>query len=436
MEKPEKLLIVTFLDYGYYSNNRIHHIVGQFTNRFKNVTILYKKAYIPGKYSLKKQLEAFFAFKIKSFSYENKLSVEVDPLFNHVEGLGLSILGVENPYVKMKSGIFNFMKKALSNMGILSDLAIVPSFIFAYMLKVRSKVDVFIGQGPWEVAIGYLLKKFGRIRILVYDDFDYAPGYQHAKGRRAFVVALENFLIRKADVAISVGQLLARLREKETGRRMEIIPNGVNVDLFKQAQDKKPHPPTLIYMGYVWQWSGVDLIMQALSKVKDDIPEIRFNVLGHTTPDYLAHLKSMADKLNLGTSFSYLGNKPHEQLIDFLKQADIGMAVFMPIELRKYAFSLKVIEYMAAGLPVIATAQTQSGYLVESLHAGISVRYDIDELTGALRSLLRDRDFYKKCTENAFNASQGYDWKILMDKYYSLIKKVYYESCSKNQKQY
>ncbi|MFZ5907805.1 MAG: glycosyltransferase family 4 protein [Nitrospirota bacterium] len=434
MEEPRKLLIVTFLDYGYYSNNRVHHLVGQFIQRFEKVTILYKKAYVPQKYSLLHQAEAFFMVRMKALSHENVLRVEVDPLFNHVEGLGLRIVGAENPYAKMKSRMVDFVKEALSNIGIVSDLATVPSFLFAYLLKVRWKADIFIGQGPWEVAIGYLLKKFGRIKVLVYDDFDYAPGYQHAGVRKAFVAALENFLIKKADVAISVGEMLARLREQETGRRVEIIPNGVNVEHFGKALDKKPHPPTLLYMGYVWQWSGIDLIMHAISEVKNDIPGIRFNVLGHTTPGYLAHMERMAGELQLGNSFSYLGNKPHEQLIDFLQEADIGMAVFMPIDLRKYAFSLKVVEYMAAGLPVIATAETESGYLVDRVQAGIVVRYDRGELSSAIRSLINDRAFYAKCQENAVNSGRGYEWKYLMDSYYSLMKDAYYGSPSNTQK--
>jgi glycosyltransferase involved in cell wall biosynthesis len=421
----KKLLIVTLLDYGYYANNRVHHIVDQFKSRFDNITILYKKVYIPGTHSLAKQLRIFFNFKTKCFRRENITNIEVDPFFNHVDGLGLYMLKIKNTDISVSSRLVNLAQKTLSNIGIISDLLIVPSFFLAFFLRIRSKVDIYIGQGPFEVAFGYILKKMGMVEILVYDDYDYAPGYHHAKFRRLMVSTLEKFFIKRSDIVISVSELLGKLREKQTGKKVEIIPNGVNYELFSQAQYKRPHPPSLIYMGYVFDWSGIDIILDALAMIRKELPQIRFLVLGHSSPSYLTHIGNKASKLKLGKSFAYIGNKSYTDLVDYLREVDIGMALFRPIELRKYAFSLKVVEYMSAGLPVITTKETQSGYFVEKSNAGISVEYSIDAVTNAIMILLNDKEFYKNCSINAIQTSKTYDWKSTMERYYSLVEYRY-----------
>lgn len=424
----KKLLITTMLDYGYYSNNRVHHIVEQFKGKFDEVMVLYKKVYIPGEYSFVEQFKVFLTFRTKSSHKENVTSIEMDPLFNHIEGLGLNTLGIESPYTEVSSSILSFVKKALSNIGLISDFAIVPSFLLSYILRVKGKIDVFIGQGPWEVATGYILKKIGRVKVLVYDDFDYAPGYQHAKFRKRVVAFVEKLFMKRSDIIITVGKLLGDLREKQTGKKVEIIPNGVNYKLFSQAQNKPSHPPTLIYMGFVWDWSGVDLVLEALPMIKETFPEIRFVVLGHTTPGYLSYIKDISNKLKLGNSFVYLGNKNYVELVDYLRRADIGMALFRPVELRKYAFSLKVIEYISAGLPVITTKDTQSGYLIEKTGSGVAVEYNINDVAMAVMKLLKNKECYKKCSENAIQTSKTYDWETLMRIYYSLIE-YNYETC-------
>jgi glycosyltransferase involved in cell wall biosynthesis len=413
------------LDYGYYPNNRVHHIVEQFKGKCDEVTVLYKKVYIPGEYSFVEQLKVFLTFRTKSSHKENVTSIEMDPLFNHIEGLGLNTLGIESPYTEVSSSILSFAKKALSNMGLIFNFAIVPSFLLSYILRVKGNIDVFIGQGPWEVAAGYILKKIGWVKVLVYDDFDYAPGYQHAKFRKRVIAFVEKLFMKRSDIIISVGKLLGDLREKQTGKKVEIIPNGVNYKLFSQAQDKPFHPPTLIYMGFVSDWSGVDLVLKALPMIKENFPEIRFVVVGHTTPGYLSYINNISKKLKLGNSFVYLGNKNYVELVDHLRRADIGMALFRPVELRKYAFSLKVIEYMAAGIPVITTKGTQSGLIVETHKSGEAIDFNIDELASSVCSMLIDKEQYQRYSENSRSSSSRYDWEVLMNREYELIKTFY-----------
>lgn len=421
----KRLLIVTNLDFRYYDNNRVHHIVNQLQKRIEEVFLIYK-VNIHDKCSNVNKFQAFLTLKTKCFRNENFTSIEVNPVPNHIGGLGLSILKLSNPYTVPSSYFKRLLRKFMSLLGFVSDLGLLPSFFIAYLIHIRKKIDIFLGQGPWEVAFGLLLRRLGLVRMIVYDDFDYAPGYQQiSKIRRRIVAHLEKMCLKKADLIVSVGDLLGGLREEQTGRKVTVIPNGVNLPLFQSAQYKVLHPPTLIYTGFVSGWAGLELIFNALQKVKKQFPNIRFLVLGHANLSYIEGLMNLRDEMELREHVFYLGKKPYREIVPYLKEGDIGMAVFRPVDLRKYAFSLKVIEYIAAGLPVITTKGTQSEDVVRKHDCGIAVDYSAEEVADALIQMLINKNWYSQLSENAKKAAEKYNWEELMEKYFNIIENSY-----------
>lgn len=424
------LLIVTQLDYRYQSNNRTHHLVKQFQERFDRVSVIYR-VHTPGK-GLKDRLKSLFTLKVEVHR-EGKVSLtEVDPIFNTGYGLGLSILGIADPYASPPSLLKRMLRRFLSFMGFILELALLPSFAFGYYMKDNGNYDVFIGEGIWAIALGYILKKTGKVKLLVSDDYDYSPGNQPiSKFRRWYTEKIEIFLLKRSDIVVSVGEMLARLREEQTGRKAEVIPNGGNYEIFSLAQTRSIHPPSLIYSGSVEAWSGLDIVVKSLVLVKKEIPEIRLTIIGHTTPLYEESLRSLIRECSLEENVRYVGVRPYNELHSYMREADIGMALYMPIPVRKYGFSLKIIEYMSAGLPVITVKGTQSGYVVEKSQAGLSVEYDVAAVAEAVLRLLRDKEFYKRCSYNAINEGMKYDWKRIMERYYSLLN-ARYETYAKN----
>ncbi len=419
------LLIATQLDYTYFANTRTHHMVEQFIGRFSKITVLHKAH--PTGNTLKEKIRSFFTINIKERQKTPCSIIEVSPLFNAQNGLGVSLLGLGNPYALPPSIFKRILRRVFSSMGFVLELAILPSFILAYLIKDRGRYDVFIGGGVWAMALGYLLKKTGRVKLLVVDDYDYSPGSQPiSRFRQWYTNLIEILMLKRSDLVFSVGALLAGLRMEQTGKHVEVIPNGVNCALFKKSAGvKSAHGPTLIYVGAVEGWSGLDITIDALKEVRQRIPDIKLLVIGHGPDRYTEELKGLVHSNSLDDNVEFLGIKKYSELPAYMGRADIGLAMYMPIELRKYAFSLKVIEYMSAGLPVIATTETQSGVLVESAEVGMAVEYEPRALARAILRLLEDKEFYKECSERASKTSAEYDWKSIMERCYSLIESSY-----------
>jgi glycosyltransferase involved in cell wall biosynthesis len=417
----KRLLVVTPQDYKGYSNFRLHHIVSHFKGRFDAVTVIYRH-HLTEKRPLLQSIGSLFLINLLYEKNNNLTLLRIDPLLNYRHGLGLNMLKIVDPYAVPEDRIKRLLRGFLSLLGIFSNILITPSLLFAYILRLRERYDVVIGQGPGEMLFGYILKLTGRTRLLVYDDRDYEPGFITTNRLRRWMVGqMEKAMLKKADIVISIGDRLASFRRETTGINPVIIPNGVDYDLFRKAQEKAPHPPTLFYMGYINAWSGMDVVVEALSGLKRRIPSIRLLVAGHVDNIYLDFLLKRINTLNLEDNFHYLGRLGYHELINPLRESDIGLAIFKPVELRRYAFSLKVIEYMSAGLPVITTSETQSEDIVKQHNCGIGTEYRADKVEHALLSILTDGKRYEELSMNARKAAADYDWKRLMNRYLNII---------------
>jgi len=422
------ILFVTNVDYRYYDNNRVHHFVEHFQNWFDHVYLMYTRQYVPGRFSAVSRIVGFFTFMTKRFKSGTVDCIEVDPLLNRVGGLALSLLQVKDPYEVPSLRVTGLLRRLLSPVGFLTELGIVPSLLIAYGLHVRKKVDIVVGQTPWEMAFGIVLTRCGLANMVVYDDFDYAPGTVPVEGmRRKLIATVEKFCLRHSDLVISVGQLMGNLREQQTGKNVCVIPNGVDYELFQRAQKKLAHPPTLVYTGFVYEYAGLDIIFRSLVQVRERIPAIRLLIIGHTVPEYLDALIKLRSELGLNECIDYVGKLSYADLVPHLQIADIGLALSKPIPLRKYAFPLKVVEYFAAGLPVVTTRGLQGAQVVEEARAGLAVDYSITAVTEALIKILEDKDQYREYSQNAVLAASDYSWQELTRRAYEVIEAHYTE---------
>ena len=90
-------------------------------------------------------------------------------------------------------------------------------------------------------------------------------------------------------------------------------------------------------------------------------------------------------------------------------------------ELIRYATPLKVVEYMAAGLPVITTCVGQGEIMLRQSQAGILIDHSVKEFSEAAILLLTDKKLYQNYSQAAITYSRNFDWDILMDQMYQYV---------------
>lgn len=147
---------------------------------------------------------------------------------------------------------------------------------------------------------------------------------------------------------------------------VRVTPNGVNPARFTprrpESWTRQDNTVTIGFLGTLKPWHGTDLLLQAFARVLEQGPERRLGVrLGVRIigggPER-QRLESLAMELGIRERVEFTGPVPPAQVPALLSGLDIATAPYpAPGDPAEHYFSpLKVYEYLAAGVPVIASA--------------------------------------------------------------------------------
>ncbi len=416
-----RLLIVTVIDIDKQPNNRDHHLIPYFSGKFRETVVAYKRKLAPG--PPLRMLKDMLLPSCRRFVRDGVRYLDVNPLLNHYPGLSRDMTKARP--VPSEGGPKRWRIRLLSivtSFAVVKDVLFVPSFLLPCLLRAGGRFDVCVAIGPSAGLVAYLLKVLGRVRCFVYEDVDYEPGFVVPRFRQRLLARLETYLMKRADLVVSVGRGLAQLRRRACGRDVSIVSNGVNVKAFRSSRERSAHPPTLVYTGNVTYWSGLDMVIAALPEIARTIPGVRLTIIGGGIASYLSQLEALAEQRGVRDRVEFLGPRSNDSLPAAFRDADVGLAFFVPMDLRRYAVPLKVFEYIAAGLPVIGTKGSETETILNEGRCGIAADYDAVSFAAAAKALLGDADVYREYSRNAVAHSENLDWSVLLEKEERLIR--------------
>jgi len=137
--------------------------------------------------------------------------------------------------------------------------------------------------------------------------------------------------------------------------KVRVIPNGVDTDLFYPAESEPPGPPVILYVGTLAPWQGLGHLLEAFRAVLKN-HEARLMIVSKPRKDWLKALQKQSRKLKIPDKIEFAEPVRHREMPTVMRSAHIGAAPFLATERNtKQGFCpIKVLEYMAVGLPVVA----------------------------------------------------------------------------------
>jgi glycosyltransferase involved in cell wall biosynthesis len=272
----------------------------------------------------------------------------------------------------------------------------------------RRRYHVGIVDGPESALLALLLKKTRRVRFLIYYDIDYYPGV-HPQWS-GLLSRRERICCKVSDAVASVSRPLAALREQQGARLATVVPNGVDFARFHAANlMRREHPPTLVYAGSLDARWGVDLSIRAMPLLRRQFPNVRLLIAGRGPAEQ--ELRQLALSMGLGDAVRFEGFVPHPDLPKLLARADIGVATSRRDSFRRYASPLKIVEYMAAGLPVICSGGGEAEQMIEESRAGANIPFEPEAFAEAVQSLWSTPGSLSASREAAINYARGRSWE-------------------------
>jgi glycosyltransferase involved in cell wall biosynthesis len=176
----------------------------------------------------------------------------------------------------------------------------------------------------------------------------------------------------------------------------------------------------LVWGGGLWNWFDPLTLIEAVHRLVPTHPGLHLAFVGLRHPnehvpdaDMAAKAVRLAENLGLlGTHVHFNhGWTPYDQRQNHLLDADIGVSTHFDQLETRFAFRTRMLDYLWAGLPIVATEGDSFADLIESRDLGAVVPpSDPDALTTALRSLIDDADRRRQIRANVQRAAHDFGW--------------------------
>lgn len=206
---------------------------------------------------------------------------------------------------------------------------------------------------------------------------------------------VERKLLRDADAIFAVSEPLRRYVARERGSEAGtfVLRNGCDPAIFSQAAPlAATDQPVIVFLGHPKPWHGAGSLPPLLAALDERGHRARLVLIGGGKG--IAPVLQAADRLGVADRIEVTGPVPPQEAARRLLEATVAVAPY-PRDPCFYFCPLKVIECMAAGLPVVTTAQ---GDLPEILgQAGLLVPPgEVEALVDAVEAVLEDTSLRRR----------------------------------------
>lgn len=188
---------------------------------------------------------------------------------------------------------------------------------------------------------------------------------------------LERFLYRHADCVVINSPGFQEHVEREGGKNIVVVPNGVEVSMFNPENDGAQYRAThglqdkfvVLYAGAHGMANDLEIFLGAAERLKDQ-PQIQFVLVGDGKEK--ENLVTRARNMCL-ENVHFHPPVPKEEMPEVLASTDVCVAILKPLHAFTTTYPNKVFDYMAAGRPIVLAIDGVIRQVVEEAKAGVFV---------------------------------------------------------------
>ena len=168
----------------------------------------------------------------------------------------------------------------------------------------------------------------------------------------------------------------------------------------------------LIYSGSIIPHRNLSVLVRAFKQVSDRHDNLRLFFVGAGAE--MAQLRELSQELDLDNKLVFTGLVDYNTVPEYLKMADVGIS-YIPInDFLDCQPSLKTIEYLAAGLPVIVTNTAGNRLFVKHGYNGLLINDDENDIVEAIESLMINTELRRQFANNSHSSVSNFDWMLIV----------------------
>jgi glycosyltransferase involved in cell wall biosynthesis len=204
--------------------------------------------------------------------------------------------------------------------------------------------------------------------------------------------------------------------------KITVVRNAPDPRLFSHAGDLPPRDPadrTLLYAGTVAERYGVDLIVRAVARLKDEIPGLRARIVGDG--DLVPKLRDIAREHGIEDRVSFDGPVPLDAMPGIISTAWIGAQPHRADPLMRYSFSTKLLEWGSLGLPVVTSATESVVREFTEDEMMLVPPGDLDAFCDRIRRAHADPGGLTRLAERGRAAAARFDWNAERERLLAVV---------------
>ncbi|WP_197021521.1 glycosyltransferase family 4 protein [Cellulomonas sp. HZM] len=221
--------------------------------------------------------------------------------------------------------------------------------------------------------------------------------------------------LEKISARIAVSEDARRTLVDHLGGDAVVIPNGVYVDAFANAQPDPrwtgtPQAPTIAFLGRLDEHrKGLPVLLGAVGEVLDHVPGARFLVAGRGESGAAQAAEVLGERAG---AVEFLGGVSDEDKAALLASVDVYVAPQTGGE----SFGIVLVEAMSAGAAVVASDLGAFSRVLDDGAAGVLFRTgDSADLARTLVEVLAAPARRAQVVAHASSVVRRYDWSAVTD---------------------
>jgi glycosyltransferase involved in cell wall biosynthesis len=316
----------------------------------------------------------------------------------------------------------------------LNDKEKVSLNLKAFCRLFNEKNSIFyIQKVHYHAAAPFLLSRLGRNRFFLdYDDWDIdrSPLFEKSCLNRLFFGCdgtsdITGTLASKALGCVASSKHLYDFLYSYN-KNTSYIPTGVDIQHFSSCPDRTQGKVTFIWTGQVWGeiiYKNILYLLDCFSEVCRQYSTIHLKIIGDGAwmPKIRNYVGEKYPRLNI----ELIGWVAPQQMPEYLSDADVGLLPLIPdvkndLWMRSKS-PTKLFEYMAMGLPTIASDMGEVKSIIENGTDGFLVR-NREEFIEKMELLIRNRELRIKMGEaSREKAKKEYSLEVLGKRLFTFV---------------
>lgn len=278
------------------------------------------------------------------------------------------------------------------------------------------KFDVIHFHEPWVPLLSrQILARSSAVNVATFHAK--SPDTLISKSLISSVVPYTKSVLKYLDALTAVSPAASEYVKNLTDRHIEIVPNGIDLQRFKN-NEQNSNKKTILFLGRLEKRKGLEYLLDAYQILKNKHPEVVLSIAGSG-----AKRKSLEKYIEQRSikDVSFLGFIPESDKVNLMSSATVYCSPAPYGE----SFGIVLLEAMAVGTPVVAG--NNAGYAGVMTGSGmlslVNPRSTLD-LAQRLEIMIYDEDVRKLWKNWAKNEINKYRFENIADSYEKVYKKA------------